>query len=58
MHVQLTRSSVPSADLERRLSSSLPATPRPVSIVLWPYERFPYGMTVDYERKFSYFQAT
>ena len=25
---------------------------RTAAIEVWPYERFPFGMTLDYERKF------
>ena len=24
-------------------------------LVLWPYARFPFGMCLDYERKFSHY---
>lgn len=52
MHVQL----VPGCDDERgvaeMLTSVLPADARPVQVEIWPYDRFPFGMTLDYERKF------
>ena len=54
MHVQLTRSSDADASLESRLQAVLPHTARPMKVALWPYDRFPFGMTVDYERKFRY----
>jgi phenylacetate-CoA ligase len=55
LHVQLTKASTGSSALERRLLEILPAAARPAALVLWPYERFPYGMSVDYERKFAYY---
>ena len=57
MHVQLAPSHEPAADLERRILQALPASARPVRLVVWPYDRFPFGMTIDYERKFSYYLA-
>jgi phenylacetate-CoA ligase len=55
MHVQLTGAGdVPEA-IESRLMDALPADARPDRMVLWPRNRFPFGMTVDYERKFPYY---
>jgi hypothetical protein len=34
---------------------AIPAEVRPTRLVLWPYHRFPFGMTIDYERKFPYY---
>jgi hypothetical protein len=28
---------------------------RPMRLVLWAYAAFPFGMTLDYERKFTYY---
>ena len=28
---------------------------RPARLVLWPYDRFPFGMSLDYERKFTHY---
>jgi phenylacetate-CoA ligase len=55
MHVQLAPSQVAVDGLERRLRDAMPAQLRPARLVFWPYNRFPFGMTVDYERKFSYY---
>jgi phenylacetate-CoA ligase len=56
IHVQLMASAQASTDVvERRLLEAIPAAVRPARLVLWPYERFPFGMTVDYERKFAYY---
>jgi phenylacetate-CoA ligase len=57
MHVQLAPTAVPATDLARRLIDAIPAPFRPARLVCWPYSRFPFGMTVDYERKFSYYVA-
>jgi phenylacetate-CoA ligase len=55
MHVQLAPARLSVEDLERRLREAIPARLRPSRLVCWPYHRFPFGMTVDYERKFSYY---
>jgi phenylacetate-CoA ligase len=55
MHVQLTGNGEAPEALESRLMEALPADARPDHLVLWPRDRFPFGMTVDYERKFSYY---
>jgi phenylacetate-CoA ligase len=56
MHVQLTAASQDAADsFEQRLLHTIPEAVRPERLVLWPYDRFPFGMTVDYERKFPYY---
>ena len=54
MHVQLIRGQKPAPVLERALLHELAADVRPSRVVLWPYARFPFGMGLDYERKFSY----
>ncbi len=55
MHVQLAAPEVSAELLEQRLLQAIPATIRPARLVLWPYHRFPFGMTLDYERKFQYY---
>lgn len=55
MHVQLVRGQAPGAALEQDLLRQIPADVRPERLVLWPYASFPYGMSLDYERKFSYY---
>jgi phenylacetate-CoA ligase len=57
MHVQLTRSARGSERLQEEVAESIPAAVRPTRVVLWPYARFPFGMTLDYERKFAYYVA-
>ena len=56
MHVQLTaaQTSIP-AFLEPGILRAIPARVHPDALVLWTYETFPFGMTLDYERKFSYY---
>ena len=56
MHVQLApqrsrRRRARAAAARRRCLRRL----RPARLVFWPYHRFPFGMTVDYERKFTYY---
>ena len=55
MHVQLARGQRSAPVLERRLLDELAADVQPSRVVLWPYVRFPFGMGLDYERKFTYF---
>jgi len=56
MHVQLTaaQTSIP-AFLEPGILRAIPARVHPDALVLWTYETFPFGMPLDYERKFSYY---
>jgi phenylacetate-CoA ligase len=55
MHVQLAAAAVLIDSLAQRIIAALPSPLRSVRLVLWPYDRFPFGMTLDYERKFSYY---
>jgi hypothetical protein len=52
MHVQLVPEATPGDRLTARLMEVLPAAARPAAVVWWPYSQFPFGMTLDYERKF------
>lgn len=55
MHVQLAGDSKADASLERDILEALPAAIRPAGLVCWPRRSFPFGMTLDYERKFTYY---
>jgi phenylacetate-CoA ligase len=55
MHVQLTKGQRPAPVIERGLLAELPADTRPSRVVLWPYAQFPFGMGLDYERKFAHY---
>jgi phenylacetate-CoA ligase len=55
MHVQLVRGKAPGPGLERDLLRELPSTTRPSRLVLWRHADFPFGMGLDYERKFSHY---
>lgn len=55
MHVQLVRGQRPTPAIERGLLQELAPDVRPSRLVLWPYARFPFGMGLDYERKFACF---
>jgi phenylacetate-CoA ligase len=55
MHVQLVRSQKPAPVFERGLMAELPPGARPSRLVLWPYAQFPFGMGLDYERKFAHY---
>jgi len=57
MHVQLTNGAARSATLEQEILKSLPSGLRPERLVVWPYSQFPFGMGLDYERKFAYYVA-
>jgi phenylacetate-CoA ligase len=55
MHVQLAASPTPTrAALEQGILHAIPSHLRPEALVFWAYAQFPYGMSLDYERKFSY----
>jgi phenylacetate-CoA ligase len=54
MHVQLGPSQPAASFIEPAILASMPPGMRPDRLVLWPYERFPFGMRLDYERKFCY----
>jgi phenylacetate-CoA ligase len=55
MHVQLAADAAPEPMVEQTLLRQLPDRARPTRLVLWPYARFPFGMGLDYERKFSHY---
>jgi phenylacetate-CoA ligase len=55
MHVQLTRGNAPHVSIEEAILRALPPRVRPARLVLWPYGEFPFGMTLDYERKFVHY---
>jgi phenylacetate-CoA ligase len=55
MHVQLTQGERPAPAFERGVTAELPAGTRPSRVVLWPYAQFPFGMGLDYERKFAHY---
>jgi phenylacetate-CoA ligase len=57
MHVQLVRGAQPSAALEEGLLKEIPADARPSRLRLWEYLRFPFGLSLDYERKFQHYVA-
>jgi phenylacetate-CoA ligase len=58
MHVQLARTTMPASDsLEPGILHAIPSHVRPDSLVLWPYADFPFGMSLDYERKFAHYVA-
>jgi phenylacetate-CoA ligase len=54
LHLQMRSDALPPADFEARLRAELPESVRTASIKLWPYAAFPFGMRLDYERKFKY----
>jgi len=55
MHIQLNRQGMPEAALEESIRRSIPSSVQPENMVLWPYASFPFGMGLDYERKFAYY---
>ncbi len=54
LHVQLRPQAPATSDLAARLAEVMPGGLVPERIRLWPYRQFPFGMTLDHERKFSY----
>jgi phenylacetate-CoA ligase len=55
LHVQLVPSRVPDASVEQSILRAIPSRMQPERLVLWPYARFPFGMGLDYERKFTHY---
>lgn len=55
IHVQLRRGFQAEDGLQARLAAKFPGNILPEQVSLWAYEQFPYGMTLDYERKFNYY---
>jgi hypothetical protein len=41
--------------LEREILHAMAPRLRPTQLKLWPYVLFPYGMGLDYERKFAHY---
>ncbi len=57
MHVQLVRGCDDDADVAAAITALLPEAARPSRVAVWRYEAFPFGMTLDYERKFTGYVA-
>lgn len=56
MHLQLVAAQTEAdPDLKERIRQAVPFHARPEALVLWPYAQFPFGMRLDYERKFSHY---
>ncbi|BCB26567.1 hypothetical protein SKTS_14530 [Sulfurimicrobium lacus] len=55
IHVQLRRGIQDADDLQERLAAEFPGSVSFEQVRVWSYEQFPYGMTLDYERKFNYY---
>jgi phenylacetate-CoA ligase len=56
MHVQMAASPAAThAVLEQGILQAIPSRLRPETLVLWPYAQFPFGMSLDYQRKFSHY---
>lgn len=57
LHVQLAPACADDRGIAPSIAAILPAHARPHEVVVWPYDRFPFGMTLDYERKFVGYEA-
>ena len=55
MHVQLVRGLRPATAMEAGLLEEIPGSVRPSRLRLWEYGQFPFGMSLDYERKFQHY---
>ncbi|MEW6678170.1 MAG: hypothetical protein AB1421_09635 [Pseudomonadota bacterium] len=53
LHVQL-RPGMQTTDIDSRIRAVLPVAAQTLQVVPWPHEHFPFGMKLDYERKFKY----
>jgi hypothetical protein len=49
-----SQTSIP-AHLKPAILDAMPPHLRPDALVLWTYALFPFGMTLDYERKFVHY---
>lgn len=58
MHLQLRRGIAATPELNNQIEQAFSAiTGSAPRIILWEYSLFPYGMTLDYERKFVYYDT-
>ena len=55
MHVQLAPLQVPQESMNQAIWQAIPPAIRPLRVILWHYDRYPFGMGLDYERKFSFY---
>jgi phenylacetate-CoA ligase len=58
MQVQLVRGAETDVAFENRLRAALQLGHADVSVLVTPYEAFPYGLGLDYERKFAYYVSS
>jgi phenylacetate-CoA ligase len=56
LHVQLSAGASAHRSLVSGILSALAPEHRPAQVRVWEYERFPFGMRLDYERKFRYYE--
>lgn len=54
LHLQVRANRTLDPEMQQRLLQLLPATPVPCRLQCWEYSDFPFGMRLDYERKFTY----
>jgi phenylacetate-CoA ligase len=55
LHVQLVSAKSADVSVEQGILDAMPPRIRPARLVLWPYAKFPFGMSLDYERKFVHY---
>jgi phenylacetate-CoA ligase len=55
VHVQLVRGVESDLSFDTRVRDALGISPVHGHVVVSPYDAFPYGLTLDYERKFAYY---
>jgi phenylacetate-CoA ligase len=55
MHVQLRASESSDPLLEQGILHAVALRLRPTRLRVWPYAAFPFGMALDYERKFTHY---
>jgi phenylacetate-CoA ligase len=56
LHVQLSAGVAAHPSLVSDILSALAPEHRPAHVRVWEYEQFPFGMRLDYERKFRYYE--
>jgi phenylacetate-CoA ligase len=57
INIQLRKEATVTPELEAVFQKSMPGKPNTNSIKLWPFSAFPFGMSLDYERKFAHLSA-
>jgi phenylacetate-CoA ligase len=55
LHLQLMPGRSDNGTVAETVANAVAVSCRPAHVRLWSYETFPFGMGLDYERKFRYY---